>query len=200
MELMEGQEKAIARLHTRTPLRLYMPLSVRDAIELSEHGLTSMPKHEIASGGLSSELGYPVTHSLKYAMKHGDVVIQFREEARRLKTLPQYTKTSIHKLAVSRYPESQLPIVSLMMLNDKTPWVMYHGSLSPGMVDLYHLITITEKGIPATEIGVQDSLTPEEFEVWTVNVWRTQTKGGSPRPRGQKLIDLMHQARPESYD
>ena len=197
--IMEGQEDKIARLHTRTPVRLYLPLSIRDAIRVSEHGLGSISKHD-PGGGLSHEEGFPVTHSLRYAVKQGDVVLQFWSFGERLAVPTRYKTKTRHRYAQQRYPESQKPIVSLFLLNDKFPWVVYKGILDPHEIDLFHLITYDKDGNRIERAGVEDSLSPEEFNTWAINAYYRGERGERGKGRRFKMMDLFQQTVPQIYD
>lgn len=198
-QLHEGQEDKIARLHTRTPVRVYLPLSIRDAIKVSEYGLGSMSKHD-AGGGVSQEQGFPVTHSLRNAVEHGDVVLQFWTQAERLSVPDRYKTKVRHRYAQQRYPESQKPMVSLFLLNNKFPWVVYHGILDPHDIDLFHLLRYDETGAPTERSGVNDSLTPEEFNTWIINAYMRHERGGKGKGRRFKMMDLFQQTVPQIYD
>lgn len=198
-QLMEGQEDKIARLHTRTPVRLYLPLNIRDAIRVSESGLGSISKHDTGSG-LSHEPGFPVTHTMREAVKQGDVVLQFWDKAERLAVPDQYKTKTRHHFAQQRYPESQKPMVSLFLLNEKFPWAVYHGILDPHQIDLLHLITYDKDGQRIERAGVQDSMTPEEFNVWAINAYYRGQRGERGKGRRFKMMDLFQQTVPQIYD
>lgn len=198
-QLHEGQEDKIARLHTRTPIRVYLPLSIRDALKVSDYGLGSMSKHD-AGGGLSQESGFPVTHSLKVAVQQGDIILQFWTHAERLAVPDKYKTTTRHRYAKQRYPESQKPMVSLFLLNPKFPWVVYHGILDPHNIDLFHLITYDKDGSRVERSGVQDSMTPEEFNSWAINAYLRGERGDRGKGRRFKMMDLFQQTVPQVYD
>lgn len=181
-QLREGQERQIARLHTRTILRLYTPLSVEEAIRVPNHGLSSLPHHQGEPGVVKKEGGIPATHELRKAAPYGDIVIQFEDTAEHLSVPKVYNTTGTHAMAEEKYPESQMPLVSWLLLEDDEPSVYYHSILSSNSIMAYHLIGYHTNGSPAHGFSVKDSLKHREFEVWAVNKYQKYRKtGGNPR-------------------
>ena len=199
-QLQEGQEQRIERLHTRTLLRLYMPMTVKDALVVREHGLGSIHKHD-PGGGLTRLKGFLVTHSLRFAITQGDIVLQFKDVAGHLDVPHEFDTREVHQQAKERYPESQMPMVSLFFLNPANPWVVYKGILGPERIDFYHLVGYDEDGsrMPRGK-EVHESLTPYEFDSWVINSWNRRIRTGKPpRPR-PRMMDLIRQTAPEVYD
>ncbi len=180
-DLMEGQENQIRNLHTRSTLRLYMPLSVEEAYDVLEHGLSSIGRHQGETGSISKLEGFPVTHSLRHAMEKGDIVLQFNDIGGHLAVPPHLSNTEMHRLANQHYPESQMPLVSLVLLNNKEPWVEYHSILSKSRMDAFHLSGYDIEGRKTPRTSINDTLTREQFETWVVNSYQRMKKTGKAR-------------------
>ena len=176
--LKEGQENQIRNLHTRSTLRLYMPLSVDEAFHVMEHGLSSIQRHQGEAGSISRMEGFPVTHSLRHAMERGDIVLQFNDIGGHLAAPAQFNNTKMHELGTEHYPESQMPVVSLLLLNHKEPWVEYHSILPRSRIDMVHLTGYDLEGRKTPRAGVNDSLSRDQFETWVVNSYQKMAKTG----------------------
>lgn len=181
-QLREGQEYQIAHLHTKTPLRLYTPLPVDEAIRVSIHGINSLSHHTGEAGVVRKEEGIPVTHELRRAAPRGDIVIQFVDTAEHLAVPEAYNTAGVHAMAETKYPESQMPVVSWLLLESDEPSVYYTTILPRNRIKAYHLIGYHVDGRPGYGFSVKDTLTHNEFSIWSVNKYQKYKKtGGNPK-------------------
>ena len=175
-QLVEGQENLIANLHTRTILRLYTPLSVQEAAKVPNHGLSSLPHHQGEPGTILKEGGIPVTHRLAWAAPYGDVVIQFNDTAMHLSVPEKYNTSNLHRAAEAKYPGSQMPIVSYLLLEKRSPAIYYHSILPSTSIDAYHLIGYDKDGHWADGDDVKATLNHRQFGTWMVNKYQRAKK------------------------
>ncbi len=182
-ELKQGQDSEIARLHTRSILRLYAPLTVEEAAMVPNHGLSSLPHHQGEPGVIKREGGLPVTHELRIAAQYGDVVVQFTDTASHLSVPEAYNTSGVHSMAETKYPESQMPVVSWLLLESKEPSVYYRGILPSRSIKAYHLVGYGEDGSPARGFNIKSSLSHNQFGTWLINKYQKTKKlaqwGGS---------------------
>lgn len=177
-QLRRGQEHIIARLTKRSHLRLYAPLSVEDAIQVSQGGLSTAEKHMGASTAFVQLGGFPVTTSVSNAIRHNDIIIQFEGMGKQLEPPPHLNTREHYREAEVMFPDSDLPLVSMALLYSENPWVVFTGSVPPQGVDAYHLVGYDLEGKKTTRDHINVSLSEEQFEIWEVNSYQKMKRTG----------------------
>jgi len=159
-QLIEGQREQISKLGPSAPVTLYHPTDIDGAADIVTE------KNRLDS--------YEVYPSLKHAVKHSNIVVQFYGQGKDLEVSERSSKRhGDQSYAAQRFPDSFNPILSFTLLS-LTPMVYYTGLLSPHNIDK---IYVMQNGRP-------EALTPEEYLRYTIKV---QSDAKKQQQRQQRL-------------
>jgi hypothetical protein len=136
-QLIEGQKEQIISLSPNSPLTLYYPTDINGAADLL------MEQNRLDH--------YPVVPALKFAVRHGDVVVQFYGQGRHLQASQMNEEDT-------QFPDSFNPQVSIKLLSG-SPLVYYTGVISPSNIDN---IFVMQDGSPI-------AMSPPEFLKYAIN-------------------------------
>jgi len=137
-QLIEGQKEQIISLSPSSPITLYHPTDINGAANI----LMGQNKLDY----------YPVLPSLKHAVKHGDVIMQFYGLGRHLQT-PRDNQES----AKQQYPDSFNPSVSFILMS-LNPMVYYTGLISPANIDKLYVMNN----------GTPEAMIPSDFMKYAI--------------------------------
>ncbi len=136
-QLIEGQKEQIISLSPSSPLTLFFPTDIDGAVDLL------MQQNRLNQ--------YPVVPALKYAVLHGDAVVQFYGQGK-------YLQASRMNEGDNQYPDSFNPLVSHKLLSGD-PLVYYTGLILPANIDI---ILVMQDGSPMP-------MSPPEFLKYAIN-------------------------------
>ena len=191
--LVEGQNRQIAMLQKRTPLRVFIPMDLERAIELMKYGLDSRPgnvQRELSGKGVVKAL--EVENDLRTAAKEGAIVVGVQVQGRHL--YPASVTSRIQEYASRRYPESFNPVVSHILLdNPPDNEVILNAQISLSDVTKFYLIRYDGEGFHQRgNTTVLASLTPEEFQEWLILFRQRQVEKASGQTAGIHRWHSMH--------
>jgi len=145
-QLIEGQKEQIASLSPSAPVTLYHPTDIDGATDI----VTKQNRRD----------SYNVYPSLKHAVKHGNIVVQFYGQGKDIEAPRKNSKRhGDPTYAEQRFPDSFNPVVSFTLLS-LTPMVYYTGLLSPHNIDKIYMM----------QNGRPEAMTPEEFLRYSIKV------------------------------
>lgn len=145
-QLAEGQKEQIAGLRPNAPVTLYHPTDVEGAAQI----VTSRGAPEY----------FVVMPALKYAVRHGDVVIQFYGRGKDLEASREASRShGDQQYAQQSYPDSFNPLVSFTLLSQR-PRAIYTGQISPSNIDKIYVM----------QDGKPDPMSPERFLSYIISL------------------------------
>ena len=132
-QLIEGQKEQIAGLRPSAPVALYYPTDVEGAAQIVMQE--------------NSPEQYEVMPSLKHAVAHGDVVVQFYGQGKDLEAPREASRSAGDQhYAQQTYPDSFNPLISFSLLSQR-PSAIYTGLVSPSNIEK---IYVMQDGRPET--------------------------------------------------
>lgn len=145
-QLIEGQKEQIAGLRPSAPVALFHPTDVEGATKIvTSHGA---PEY------------FVVMPALKYAVHHGDVIIQFYGLGKDLEATREVSRShGDQHYAQQAYPDSFKPLVSFTLLSQR-PRAIYTGRVSPSNIDNIYVM----------KDGKPEAMGVEQFLHYTINL------------------------------
>jgi hypothetical protein len=142
-QLIEGQKEQISRLGPSAPVTLYHPTDLDGATDI----VTEKNRPN----------SYKVYPSLKHAVKHGNIVVQFYGQGKDIEAPRKRHNDPTY--AEQKFPDSFNPVVSFTLLS-LTPMVYYTGLLSLHNIDKIYMM----------QNGRPEAMTPEELLRYSIKV------------------------------
>lgn len=191
--LREGQQPQIAMLQKRTPVRVFIPMDLKMAVDLMKYGLDSRPgniKRELSGRGVVRAL--EVESSLATAAKEGAVVVGVGIQGRHL--YPMTSSGKLEQFAAERYPQSFNPVISHILLDQPSDnEAVLNAQITLSNVTKFYLIKYDGQGLHVHDsTTVQAALSPEEFQEWLILRRGRETEKASGQIIGTHRWQQMH--------
>ncbi len=191
--MFNGQQRQVARLQNRTPLRVFIPMDLDRAVELMKFGLDSRPgnvNRELSGKGVVRAL--EVESDLTTAAKEGAIVVEVTIQGRHL--YPMTSTSQLEQFAGNRYPESSNPVISHILL-DTPPdnEAVLNAQITLADVVTFYLVKYDGEGFrDHSSTKVQGALTTEEFQEWLILRRQRKAEQASGQIAGTKRWKQMH--------
>jgi len=174
---MEVKEDRLAFLHKRSPVLLYTAATIKETASAVYHGIAGATKDKHLGGKSIQKDAILVTSNPQHALSTGDVVISFYTTGKTIFAPPQFDTPEFRERAAQKYPDSESPIVSFLLLDTPNPEVLFQGFIPVNEMKSIILVGYDIEG-KRTGLGqAQHEFTPPTtFIDWYVKVYQQKAK------------------------